>query len=101
MVVANLPTEKTTFKVAQPTRNVHALRPHPENPREEVSKDDPKIQDLATSIIENGVIEPLVVTPDNYVIAGHRRRMASIVAAERTKNKDFLIVPVVVREVAP
>lgn len=83
-----------TIKIAQPTRHVHALRPHPDNPRDEVSRDDPKIVEMAASIRMHGVIEPLVVTPDNVVIAGHRRRVAAMLAGLEH-------VPVTIREVAP
>jgi len=89
----------TTYKLAQPTRLLHSLRPHPDNPRGEVRKNNPKIIEMADSIIENGIIEPLVITPDGFVIAGHRRRVASFVAYEKTKDKKFLTVPVVIREV--
>jgi ParB-like chromosome segregation protein Spo0J len=41
-----------------------------------VSPDDPEVQDLAESIRRHGLREPLVVTRDNVIISGHRRRVA-------------------------
>jgi len=89
------------FKTAQPTRHIDALRPHPDNPREEIDRDDPKIIEMSHSIETHGIIEPLVITPDGMLIAGHRRRVAARVAAERSNRPDLLQVPVTIREVAP
>jgi hypothetical protein len=38
--------------------------------------DDPDIGKLAESIKQNGVLEPLIVTQDNYIVSGHRRHAA-------------------------
>lgn len=81
---------------AQPTRHIDALRPLPDNPREDISEDDPTIIDMARSIIKNDIIEPLVVNPDNFLYAGHRRRVASRVAYKITGNEKFLHVPVTI-----
>ena len=89
----------TTYKVAQPTRHIDALRPHPDNPRDEISPEDPKIIEMADSIERHGIIEPLVITPDGMLIAGHRRRVAARVAAKRSKRPDLMIVPVTIREI--
>jgi ParB family transcriptional regulator, chromosome partitioning protein len=94
-------TAATTFKIAQPTRHVDALRPWPENPRDEIDPEDPAIRDMADSIARLGILEPLIITPDNFVIAGHRRRVATRVAAKKYDRPDLMIVPVIVREVAP
>src|SRR5262245_61099422 len=40
-----------------------------------VDQDDPAIVKLAGVIDKNGY-DPLVITLDNYIIAGHRRRLA-------------------------
>lgn len=93
-------TPPATYKVAQPTRSLDALRPHPDNPREEISPDDPKIIEMADSIERHGIIEPLVITPDGTLIAGHRRRVAARVAARRGRP-DLMLVPVVIREIEP
>lgn len=95
------PAEPAVYKVAQPTRHIDSLRPHPDNPREDIDPKDPKIIEMADSIERHGIIEPLVITPDNMLIAGHRRRVASRVAATRSKRPDLLIVPVTVRKVEP
>lgn len=92
-------TQGATFKLAQPTRNIDALRPWPENPRDEIDPDSQPILDMADSIARHGILEPLIVTPDNFVIAGHRRRVATRVAAKKYNRPDLMIVPVVVREV--
>jgi hypothetical protein len=47
---------------------------HPINP------DDPAIRDLAESIRQNGVLEPLVLSEDWFILSGHRRHAAGILA---------------------
>lgn len=42
--------------------------------------DDPAIKELARYIAQEGVLEALVVTIDNVVLSGHRRREAAILA---------------------
>lgn len=57
------------------------LLPHPHNPRGPV--DPASVQELADSIREHGILEPLLVVPHPehknrfYVVAGHRRRAAA------------------------
>ncbi|HLM62023.1 MAG TPA: ParB/RepB/Spo0J family partition protein, partial [Pyrinomonadaceae bacterium] len=75
-------------------KNPLELKPHPENPREEIEETDPGIQALAQDVKERGIIEPLVVTPDDFILCGHRRLKAAIVA-----GLEF--VPVVVRKLRP
>jgi hypothetical protein len=55
--------------------SVRELRPAPENELiyRPVSLNDPDIQNLAASINEHGVLSPLVVTQDGYILSGHRR----------------------------
>jgi hypothetical protein len=45
-----------------------------------VLPDDPEVQALAESIRRRGVIEPLVVTLDDYILSGNRRAVASRLA---------------------
>ncbi|MCI0391910.1 MAG: ParB/RepB/Spo0J family partition protein [Acidobacteria bacterium] len=77
---------------------VDLLFPHPHNPRGEV--DPATVQDLADSIREKGVLEPLIVVPHPerpegyFVVAGHRRRAASILAGLDE-------APVIVRDYTP
>lgn len=56
-----------------------SIRPSPENEQlyKPVKRDDPAIQALAESIRERGVIEPLVITQDYWIISGHRRFAAA------------------------
>ena len=58
------------------------LKPSPENSKvyKPVDSDDPAIKELARGIAKDGVLEPLVVSADGYVISGHRRREAAILA---------------------
>ncbi len=100
--IAAIESDRQTFyKVAQPTRHLDSLRPHPDNPREDIDPEDPTIVEMAESIARHGIIEPLVITPDGMVIAGHRRRVAARVAAKRAKRPELLIVPVTIREIEP
>lgn len=61
---------------------VTELRPSPENELvyKPVLLDDPRIIELADDMRNNGVLEPLVVTRDNYIVSGHRRHAAARLA---------------------
>jgi ParB family chromosome partitioning protein len=72
-----------------------SITPNPHQPRAPIRDQD--LVELAASIEEHGVIQPLVVTraPDGYqLIAGERRWRAARLAGLST-------VPVVVKDVAP
>jgi ParB family chromosome partitioning protein len=45
-----------------------------------VRSDDPAIIELAQSIREHGILEPLIVTKDGVIISGHRRYTAARLA---------------------
>jgi ParB family transcriptional regulator, chromosome partitioning protein len=69
------------------------IRPNPNQPR--VQFDDDKIEELAQSIAERGVLQPILVRPegDNFeIIAGERRWRA----AQRARLHT---IPAVVREI--
>lgn len=53
--------------------------PSPENDKlyKPVDPSAPDIQQLANSISEHKVLEPLVITLDNYILSGHRRYAAA------------------------
>ena len=57
-------------------------RPSPENDRlyRPIDPADPDVRGLAQSIARLGVIEPLVVTLDGWILSGHRRRAAAVLA---------------------
>jgi ParB-like chromosome segregation protein Spo0J len=67
-------------------RYLYELQPSPENDQlyRPASPDDPEIQALAASIKEHGVKEPLVITLDDYILSGHRRYTAAILAERVT-----------------
>ncbi|MBQ6622255.1 MAG: ParB/RepB/Spo0J family partition protein [Mogibacterium sp.] len=72
--------------------DINDIKPNPEQPRKNF--DPEKLEELARSIEENGVIQPLVVrkVPNGYeLVAGERRWRASRLAGLRT-------VPCIVRE---
>jgi len=75
---------------------IELVERNPNNPRRQFSEDD--LQDLAASIREHGIVQPLVVRPhprgDNFyeLIAGERRWRAAMLAA-------LVQVPVIVRDV--
>ena len=57
---------------------VAALTPNPLNPRGPVAAGD--VDDLAASIRAQGILQPLLVTPEGVVVAGHRRLAAARLA---------------------
>lgn len=77
------------------TISVKEIRPNPHQPRSTMDED--KLQELAASIREHGLIQPLIVTKaeDGYVlIAGERRWRASQLAG-------LTAVSVIVKETTP
>lgn len=73
---------------------INKIIPNPQQPRQKM--DPEQLQELADSILEHGVIQPLIVThdesQDQYIlIAGERRLRASQLAGLET-------IPVLVRE---
>jgi ParB family chromosome partitioning protein len=74
---------------------VNSITPNPRQPR--TVMDEAALQELANSIREHGLIQPLIVTQSNagyQLIAGERRWRAAQLAGLAT-------VPVVVKEAAP
>jgi len=74
------------------TLPVSAMAPHPDQPRRHF--DDAKLDELARSIAERGLIQPIVVRPhghDYQIVAGERRWRA----AQRARLHE---VPVIVRD---
>jgi ParB family chromosome partitioning protein len=75
--------------------SINHLQPNPLQPRGAVSSDE--LQELAASIREHGILEPLVVahTPAGYqIVAGERRWRAAKIAGLET-------VPVIIKETSP
>jgi len=65
---------------------VRALESLRDNPRGALDPQDTSINELAESINAHGLLQPLVITPDGIIIAGHRRRLAcELVGLERVQ----------------
>ena len=65
--------------------DISLLEPNPEQPR--LHFDEQALQELADSIKQHGILQPLVVTPNNdkyYIIAGERRWRAAKIAGLKT-----------------
>ncbi|HZK28590.1 MAG TPA: ParB/RepB/Spo0J family partition protein, partial [Clostridia bacterium] len=74
--------------------NINRLEPNRDQPRQDFDQD--KLRELASSIADQGIISPLIVTPsatpDQYmIVAGERRWRAARLAGLPT-------VPVIVRD---
>jgi hypothetical protein len=63
-------------------RRLDSIRPAPENDEVygAISADDPNIRELARSIKDLGVQEPLLISLDGYIISGNRRHFAARLA---------------------
>lgn len=69
-------------------RDPRILRHNVDNPRGEVIEDD-KLREMAEGMKTKGVLQPIVIRPDNTILYGHRRTVAAIMAG-------LLTVPVIV-----
>ena len=72
-----------------------AIIPAPENADvyNAISWNDPEIHELARSIREHGLQEPILISQDRYIISGHRRRIAAHIA-------ELALVPVRVHPIS-
>jgi ParB-like chromosome segregation protein Spo0J len=57
-----------------------------------VNAEDPEIQNLARSIMDLGLIEPMVISKDGFIIAGHRRKLACELAG--LEKVDCVVRPI-------
>lgn len=73
-------------------REVSSLKINPNNPRGAVVIDD-ALRELAASIESQGLLQPILITPDGTIVAGHRRAQACEMIGLRT-------IPVMVRELS-
>jgi ParB-like chromosome segregation protein Spo0J len=58
-----------------PILPIDQIRPAPENESiyRPISEDDPAVQALAESVAKSGILDPLVITQDGFILSGHRR----------------------------
>ena len=70
------------------------LRPVPENDLlyGPVNSKDPEVLKLARDIEKHGILEPIVISTDRFIISGHRRSVASLLA--RLSIVPCVIAPV-------
>lgn len=71
-------------------RALASIRPNPLNPRSDEEPDE-GFADLVESVRQSGILQPLLVTPDGVIVAGHRRVRAARAAG-------LSEVPVLVRD---
>jgi ParB-like chromosome segregation protein Spo0J len=79
-------------------KRVGSLKPSPENTRiYRLIPDDPDIDRLAEASKKNRC-DPLIVTADNFIVSGHRRRMALLLIGQKfVKFISVEVLPVVDR----
>ncbi|MBM4094036.1 MAG: hypothetical protein FJ276_32205 [Planctomycetes bacterium] len=73
------PHSRTTPNSDAMSYPIGFVRPSPENDElyRPANRDGPEIQLLTESIREHGVLEPLVITMDGFILSGHRRHLAA------------------------
>ena len=87
--------ETTNLERDLMTVHIDRLVPNPDQPRKEF--DEESLKELADSIRQQGIIQPIIVEPsgDDYmIVAGERRHRAAIAAGLRQ-------VPVIIRPFTP
>src|SRR6516225_959190 len=62
--------------------DINQIKPAPENEAvyRTIAWDDPAIKELSKDIKEHGLIEPILISTDGFIISGHRRRIAAALA---------------------
>ncbi len=79
--------------------DLDAIHPDPDQPRKDFTSPDAvkQLRELANSIKEIGLLNPVVIRPDGTIIAGDRRWRAHYILARQDKVPEFEQVPVIVR----
>jgi len=80
-------------------RPLDQIRPDPDQPRKDFTSAEAvkQLRELANSIKEIGLLNPIVIRPDGTIIAGDRRWRAHYILARHDKLPEFEQVPVIVR----
>src|ERR1700730_9780887 len=62
--------------------SLDSIKPAPENKDvyRPIAFDDPEIRELAKSIKKRGILEPPLISRDGFIISGHRRYIAALLA---------------------
>ena len=95
-------TSSTVLSPIQPATQgfqrvpIRTIRPNPYQPRKHF--DNSALEDLAASIRENGLIQPLLVRPDTENTSGHFILIAGERRWQASQRAGLSQVPVVIRE---
>jgi ParB-like chromosome segregation protein Spo0J len=70
------------------------IQPSPENDQlyGVIDPNDPDVRDLAEDVARRGVLDPLVLTPDYFIVSGHRRYTAARLAKLTVVPARFVAV---------
>ncbi|MBC7815330.1 MAG: ParB N-terminal domain-containing protein, partial [Planctomycetaceae bacterium] len=84
-MMTNKATRPPRIEIGQDSRSemrLSDIKPSPENDKlyAPINLDDLSIIALAESIREHGLREPIVVTLDSFIVSGHRRYAACVLA---------------------
>ena len=92
---ALIPTASQVEETGLRTVPVDSIEPNPHQPRSHM--DEEKLSELADSIREHGLIQPLIVTEDRgkYILIAGERRWRAAQRAELTE------IPVILKEATP
>ena len=74
------------LRLGQKTARLGSLWPSPEN--SSLYRTRRSVADLVASIKRNGILQPLIVTRDGYIVSGHRRWVAAHRAGLKTVPID-------------
>ena len=72
------------------TRNPKDLKPHPDNPREEIDETSQEFINFCADVKAKKILQPIVIDASDHILIGHRRTRAAIVVGLEQ-------IPVVVR----
>jgi ParB/RepB/Spo0J family partition protein len=78
------------------TLRLSEIKPAEDNLRESI--DPGELKELASSIKENGILQPLLLNQDHLIVAGHRRHAAVALLVESGEVGADFGIPVVVRQ---
>lgn len=71
---------------------IDKIKPSPENDDiyGAIDPQDPELVNLAVSISEKGILEPILVSVDGFIVSGHRRHAAATMAGVKAVKVRFV-----------